>query len=611
MAQYTSAAKRYQQRIDRFTTEHRDVHQRWSLLANVRLVLFVALALCLWQWWRAGSSIAGVGVLVVAGILIPTLIAHRRLRAMRDNLARMIIVNEHGQNRATLSWTRDIPLPPIAVQDHEHSYARDLNVGGEASLLRRIGTPATVAGWRALQRWLLAPADIPTIRERQEAVIELADQIDLRQQVELARLTGSSDPDALDELLRWAEADRLLARMPWIVPMAWIGPIALAVAVIAQWAGWTHWPLWTFALAFNLVVSQLIGGALAAEVSHVGSIASSLDGYRSVVSHLAGQRPSSIQLQRLHASLFGATDGAASRIRQLGRVTSFIMPRGSLLYIPLQMACAWDLHIAAALDRWKADSGRDVRHWLEQIGEWEAIAALSVLRWDHPDWVMPEVDEDANQITAQRLRHPLLADDLAVGNDVTVGPPGTFLFVTGSNMSGKSTLLRAVGANVVLALAGAPVAATSMSLPSVDIATTMRVEDSLAHGVSFFLAELKRLKQVVDAADCGTDRPVLYLLDEMLQGTNTAERQIASRRVLHHLTATSAIGAVSSHDLTLIAESELGISAVTVHFSEQFDEREGVAGMTFDYRLRPGLATSSNALALMEMLGFPDDGEDA
>jgi len=603
---FESAAARYQQRIEQFSAEHRDVQRRWSLLANVRLVLFVLLAVLLWQWYAGDAVIAGVAALVTGAVLIPLLIIHRRLRSTRDDLARMIVVNERGQARAALSWDEDIPRSPIAAPDHEHPYAQDLNIVGDASLIRRVGTPATVVGWRALRRWLLQLADPATIHERQSAVDELSGQIDLRQQVEQASLSGDTDPDALDTLLTWAESGRLLARMPWIVPLAWLGPIALVAAVIAQVAGWTPWPLWVFAIAFNLILSQVIGGALTAEVSHVGSVADALGGYRSIVARLAWHDPASPFLHRIQASLFSEPGGAASRIRRLARVTSFIMPRGSLLYIPLQMAFAWDIHIAAALDRWKAGSGRDMRGWLDQIGDWEAIAALSVLRWDHPDWAMPEVDAGTSRIAAQELRHPLLADDIAVGNDVAVGPAGAFLFVTGSNMSGKSTLLRAIGANAVLAQAGAPVAASAMSLPPVEIVTTMRVEDSLAHGVSFFLAELQRLKQVVDAADNATDRPVLYLLDEILQGTNTAERQIASRRVLHHLTTTSAIGAVSSHDLTLIEGSNLELAAVAVHFAEQFTGQDGATAMTFDYRLRDGLATSSNALALMEMLGFPE-----
>ncbi|HYH13078.1 MAG TPA: hypothetical protein VD789_12040, partial [Thermomicrobiales bacterium] len=375
----------------------------------------------------------------------------------------------------------------------------------------------------------------------------------------------------------------------------------------AHLLGLMQLPLWVLALAFNLVLTQLVASHVVADVDRVGRVAGSVSGYRAIVDRLESHSPESPLLRSTHAALFGEGADGAGRIRQLVRATSFIMPRGSLLYIPLQMAFAWDLHVAAALDRWKAESGSRLRSWFDTLGEWEALAALGVLAWDHPDWATPSVDPKHDRLEAEVLRHPLLPVDIAVGNDVAIGPAGTFLFVTGSNMSGKSTLLRAAGANAVLAQAGGPVAAGRMRLPAVEVVTTMRVEDSLAHGVSFFLAELQRLKQVVDAADAATGRPVLYLLDEILQGTNTAERQIASRRVLHHLTTTNALGAVSSHDLTLIEGSDLEERAVAVHFSEQFSEDGNRPVMTFDYRLRPGLATSSNALKLMRMLGFPEE----
>jgi hypothetical protein len=399
----------------------------------------------------------------------------------------------------------------------------------------------------------------------------------------------------------------VLAGRQWLLVLAWIGPLAALVLAVAQLLGIVPMPLWVLALAFNLVITQLVAGDVAADVDEVGKVADSLRGYRAIADRLEAREAEAPLLRSVHDDLFGGESGGAGGISRLARAASFIMPRGSLLYIPLQMALAWDLHVAGALDRWKAASGGRLRAWFDTIGTWEALAALGVLAWDHPDWALPAVSPERSSIEATCLRHPLLPDDIAVGNDVAVGPPGTFLFVTGSNMSGKSTLLRAIGVNAVLAQAGGPVAAASMALAPVAIVTTMRVEDSLAHGVSFFLAELRRLKQVVDAADAACGPIVLYLLDEILQGTNTAERQIASRRVLHHLTMTNAIGAVSSHDLTLIEGSGLEAAAVPVHFSEQFSEDGGAPAMTFDYRLQPGLATTSNALKLMEMLGFPEE----
>lgn len=577
------------------------------MLANLRLALFVVLGIALWQWYVGASAVAGWLALLVGAVLVPIIVVHRRLRRDRDRLARLIRVNERGRDRAALDWESDLPRSPLPAPPVEHPYARDLNVTGSASLIRRIGTPVTVAGWQTLQRWLLEPATIADLVRRQPAVRELGAAIDLRQDIEQAGTAQQSDPNGLEDLLVWAEGRRVLAGRSWLVVLAWFGPIALLALGAAHLLGVTPLPLWVFALAFNLILTQLVAAPVVADVDRVGRLAGGISGYRAIVDRLEPYSPESPLLHEIHDALFGGDAGGAGRIRQLVRATSFIMPRGSLLYIPLQMAFAWDLHVAAALDRWKAISGGRLRAWFDTLGEWEALAALGVLAWDHPDWATPSTDPDHDRIEAGNLRHPLLPVDIAVGNDVTIGPAGTFLFVTGSNMSGKSTLLRAVGANAVLAQAGAPVAADSMRLPSLDIVTTMRVEDSLAHGVSFFLAELQRLKQVVDAADASTERPVLYLLDEILQGTNTAERQIASRRVLHHLTTTNAIGAVSSHDLTLIEGSELEHRAVAVHFSEQFSEDDGRPVMTFDYRLRPGLATSSNALKLMQMLGFPEE----
>ncbi|MGI8486123.1 MAG: MutS-related protein, partial [Thermomicrobiales bacterium] len=229
---------------------------------------------------------------------------------------------------------------------------------------------------------------------------------------------------------------------------------------------------------------------------------------------------------------------------------------------------------------------------------------LSVLAHDHPTWTYPTVSPAEDRFAATGMAHPLIVANEAVANPVEVGPLGTLLFVTGSNMSGKSTLLRAVGVNAVLAQAGGPVCAAELRQPIVDIWTCMRVEDSLARGVSFFMAELQRLKAVVDAAKLATDRPVLYLLDEILQGTNTAERQIASRQVLQQLSRLQAIGAVSSHDLGLLEGDRLVEIAKCVHFAESFHRGPDGPDMTFDYTLRPGLATSTNALKLMELIGF-------
>jgi DNA mismatch repair ATPase MutS len=207
---------------------------------------------------------------------------------------------------------------------------------------------------------------------------------------------------------------------------------------------------------------------------------------------------------------------------------------------------------------------------------------------------------------ARALGHPLIAEGRRVHNDVRVGPPGTFLLVTGSNMSGKSTLLRAIGVNTVLALAGAPVCARELDVPVVDLRTAIHVQDSLADGVSFFMAQLQRVKEIVAAADHArqSNVPVLYLLDEILQGTNTAERRIAATRVIRHLLDAGAIGAVTTHDLELADAPQLANTFEPVHLRETVTADGEGAALSFDYKLRPGIATSTNALRLMEIVGL-------
>jgi DNA mismatch repair ATPase MutS len=259
-------------------------------------------------------------------------------------------------------------------------------------------------------------------------------------------------------------------------------------------------------------------------------------------------------------------------------------------------------------ERWQQRVGPRVRGWFEALGELEALCALAALEHDNPSWIFPTVEEGRASYRAEGLGHPLLPPSSCVINDVEVGPSGRFLLVTGSNMSGKSTLLRSIGINAVLAQAGGAVLARSLIMPPMVLGTSFRVQDSIEAGVSFFMAELKRLKEVVDLAGqshAEGERRLLYLLDEILQGTNVYERQIAVRRVILHLLREGALGAVSTHDLTLAEADSLAEAAVPCHFTETYEpDAEGGPRMVFDYELREGVATTVNALKLLEMVGL-------
>lgn len=536
-------------------------------------------------------------------VLIALIVWHGSLRARRDALQRMIRVNQRALDRLNHMWD-EAPMPPDPAIGRDHPYAWDLNVVGRASLAQRIGTPGTRYGWDALYRALLNQTSLADLPDRQQAVTELAHEIDLQQEVEAAGLREDEvlpDPEAL---VAWAAASAWLRTRTWLRIISWISPLAFVLLIILWSLDVVAAPLFVFPVAVNGIVFALWGQQAAGQVQAIVPLRDAIAGYRDMFRLIARLEPHSRLLKGIDATLEGGEDGALARSASLARIVSLAIPPGAIIYFPLQLAFLWDIHVLELLEGWQARVGGRVRTWLEAIGEWEALAALAVFRRDHPNWVHPDVRDDETSIRVQELAHPLLPEQDAVANDVTVGPEGHFLFVTGSNMSGKSTLLRAIGANVVLAQAGAPVCAAELSMPPVSIWTCMRVEDSLERGVSFFMAELQRLKTVVDGAAADPSRTALYLLDEILQGTNTGERQIASRRVLEALTRQRAIGAISSHDLELIEGTGLEAAADDVHFAEVFTRGPEGPSMTFDYRLQPGPATSSNALALMELLGF-------
>jgi DNA mismatch repair ATPase MutS len=300
---------------------------------------------------------------------------------------------------------------------------------------------------------------------------------------------------------------------------------------------------------------------------------------------------------------------APAAMRALNRILGFAdLRRGAaLLHFPIQAVTLWDFHWLFALEAWRRAAGPCVRDWFDAAGEIDALACLARIRRDNPDWCFPEITAE-HRYVALALGHPLLPAGRRVTNDVELGPPGTVLLVTGSNMSGKSTLLRAIGVNAVLAEAGAPVCAMALRMPTCDVQTSIRIQDSLERGVSYFMAALARLKGVIDAAERDAavsgrqaERVLFYLLDEILQGTNSAERGIAVQAVARHLLDAGAIGAMTTHDLNLAREEPLRSHARLVHFTEIVDP-DGT--MRFDYRLREGLATSRNALRLMQLIGI-------
>jgi ABC-type multidrug transport system fused ATPase/permease subunit len=604
-----AATEPYQARLATATALFDQVNQRWHRVANLRLIAFVgAAAAAAWAIWgqaQIGWPLAAILLLAFIALAV----YHARLGRERAKHATMQAVQRDAIARIERRWA-DLPTswqPPVPP---DHPYAFDLDIVGRASLLQLLNTTATRMGRETLSAWLLTASPPEEALARQGAVAELASQLDLRQDLEHRGRAAANDEADPAPFLAWAEGPDSLSGQAWLRWYAWLGPAALVILAVASYVGLTPYPLWAIPLLLNLAVGATAGRSAYHTISAVAADHRAIAAYAGQLELLTAAPFTDPHLQRLHAT-FGAGEASAPvMLRRLGSIASMAIPPSSMLYLPIQALTLWDVHVVFALERWKHQVGSQARAWLEALGTFEALAALAGLYHDNPTWVFPQVSATNDRLVARQIGHPLLREDVRVRNDVTLGPPGTFLLVTGSNMSGKSTLLRSIGVNTVLAQAGGAVCADALSLPPVAIWTSVRVQDSLERGVSFFLAELQRLKLVVDAATQANAEGgprVLYLLDEILQGTNTAERSVAARQIIAYLVQQGAIGAVSTHDLALADDPRLAPIAHTVHFTDTIGEGPDAPPMSFDYRLRPGVATTTNALRLMRLIGLDLD----
>ena len=629
----------YRDRADRFDREAATRLGTARLYGRLRLGLFAATVAGAWILFAAGRGAAAWAFMAAAAATFAFLVARHHVAQRRLFRARLMAgFNREGIARIGRRWS-ELPAPPTTPPRKDHDYADDLDLCGHASLLHLAGVCGTAPGRTTLQRWLFERADPETIARRQAAAREMAGAYDFRDRLaaEARMMEGGGEGDGIDGFLAWAEGGAWLEDRLWVRMAAILLPAVNLTAIVLFSLGLVPVP----ALVWPLVVSTLLytrlrkglhrnfdeaddgesGVRRFAPLLAVLAKAPLESAYAVEILRRLGATPANDHQAEQgpgHHPEAAAANPASPRAtatashpsprtapEEIATLRSLLdlsdARRSPLFHLPVAIFLFWDVHVLAALERWKARSGSRVRGWLEAAGEAEALAALAALAADHPDWTFPAIDPGATTLRGEALGHPLLESATCVPNDVEVGPAGSFLLVTGSNMSGKSTLLKAVGVNAVLAQAGGPVCARRLRMPPLRIVTSMRIEDSLVDGVSYFMAGLQRLRHVVDAA---RERGALYLLDEILQGTNSAERRIAARTVLRHLLATGAIGAVTTHDLTLADADDLIERAVAVHFTESVGNHD--EGLTFDYRLRGGIATSTNALRLLELAGLGD-----
>jgi hypothetical protein len=601
----------YAQRRARFTAEANRLTEQSRGISHLRAIVFLALIGAGLLVERSATVLPVLLLVGTAAAFVALIAVHRRLRSRESWQRELAALNEAGVYRLERAWQRLAPRKPVR-DTSGHPYAEDLDLYGQAGVAQLLGPGGSTPGAAKLDGWLLEASPPAEVRRRQEAAAELAPLLELRERLAVYGLRSRAIPMAdVDRFFAWAERAPWFLERRWLRVLTWLLPVATVLLLALHLTGRTG-ALWLAPVVAAAVLSVRLGG----RVHHTFEEAFGREGMFEHFPELIGTAAvvsfDAPLLRELNDRMRSDGRLAEEHLRELRRIMHAADVRLSSMHFILQLTTLWDFHVLVRLERWQRRYGAAVRGWLDAAAEVEALSALGTLAHDHPDWNFAELRETGEPcLTAEALGHPLIADDVRVPNDVTVGPPRTFVLITGSNMSGKSTLLRAIGVNAVLAQAGAPCCARRLQLTPLAVRTSIHIQDSLARGISHFMAELERLKQVVDAADAV--RPadaaragpvtVLYLLDEILHGTNTAERRIAARRVIRHLLDVGAIGGVTTHDLELVDDVVLKSHVQLVHFQETFSDDQR---LSFDYRLRPGLATSTNALKLMRYVGLPD-----
>ena len=598
---------KYSERVEHFGQIERGLARRALQLTIALRALAVGAAAMVvvvaleyrspWAWTAMFGLLLGSSVL---------LMLRDRREHERRRYEQLRKVNEQALARVARRWD-EILAPAVKAPPAFANTSADLEIFGQASLFQLLTAAESTSGVRELRAWLSEPAAPEAAVERQQAVAALAPQLDQRQEFQVCgRLLAQSLVPPAD-FLRWAESDRPAFGRA-VIWLARLSALTAALLIAGLVFGLLSAELGGTALAAlvcgNVLFTAIFGGRVYEALSAVASGAAEARLNHGLYRLAAGFPREGAILGRIAAEV----DDAIEQMARLERLVALAsLRRWLLLYFPLEFLFLWDFHIVAWLERWRAETGRRYRGWFDCVGELEALCSLAALAHDNPGWCFPQFETDARKIEAQGLGHPLIAESVRVANDVALGPPGEILMVTGSNMSGKSTLLRSLGVNLVLAQAGGPVCARRMSLPPVELATVMRVSDSLERGVSLFMAELGRLKLVVERAHVDARRPdrqLCYLLDEILHGTNTAERHLAAVRILHRLATAGAIGAVSTHDLDLCRAPELADRCQNVHFQETISQDGERVEMTFDYRLRTGIAQTTNVRFLLDAVGL-------
>jgi hypothetical protein len=530
-----------------------------------------------------------------AGAFVLLAVLHEQHLQQIRSRARAIEFVGRGLARINDQWTGKGETGDRFL-DPAHPYSRDLDLFGQASLFELLCTARTRAGEETLAKWLLKPASADEILARHDAIRDLAAKLKLREELFCIGETVRTGVHP-EVLANWGERNPILTGRAIRITST-----VLALLWVAGVVAWGVWGLGTLALAtsaLNLAWAHRIHARWDEAAEKIEEATHDLDLLAGVLRLIDHGQFAAAKLRAIQARLKHAEFAPSDAIRRLDRIVGYLESRKNPAMRLLDVVTFWSAQCVFVAERWQEEFGPHIRGWLEAVGEFESLTALASYAFEHPADVLPEFVERGPLFEAVEMTHPLLPADKAVRNDVKLGDGLQLMVLSGPNMAGKSTFIRSVGVNAVLAQCGAPVRAKSVKMTPLAVAASICVLDSLSGGTSRFYAEIQRLKVAEDLA-AGTV-PVLFLMDELLSGTNSHDRLEGTRLIVRGLMGRGAIGIVSTHDLALAEiPNTMAGRAVNCHFEDRLEDGK----LIFDYKLKPGVVKTSNALELMRSIGL-------
>jgi hypothetical protein len=565
------------------------------LVAILRLATAICFVVTIWLgFWR--NVLPRWTPLIAVAIFFALVLIHEQVIRAKRRAVRAVRFYEDGLARIEDRWIGRGQSTEIFTDD-SHLYAADLDIFGKGSLFELLCIARMRGGEQTLADWLAGPTNREEIISRQDAVQELRNNIDLREDLTIlgGELRSSIHPRVITD---WGNSSVILESY-WI-RLALIIPVAFALYTL--WPLFTtlsaH-PLWWLALGVEAAIGLLYRARVRKVLEGLNHPDRELKLLSLILARIERERFNCAKLTALRRALDTGDVAASLQIKRFTRLMNTLNWYRNEFFAPFSLILLWRTQFSFAAEKWKRDCGPSIGPWIHAVGEIEALCALAGFAYEHPSDPFPEIVETGTIFEGEDLRHPLIAFGQCVPNSVTLTDELRLLVVTGSNMSGKSTLLRTVGINAVLAMAGAPVRARRLRLSCVAIGATLRIQDSLQGGISRFYAEIQRIHHIMELTK--NRLPVLFLLDEVLHGTNSHDRAVGAEAIVRGLIDRGSIGLATTHDLALAQVADaLSPRAINVHFADDLVDGK----IVFDYRMRPGVVRKSNALALMRAVGL-------